>query len=99
MTRKGLSLLVAVGMCLAISMPAAAQSDDGYDVMWFTIDCGGVLLSRGGGFSLGGAMGQSDAESLSGDGYTLVGGLWGADVLAGGPAGHNVCLPIIMRQS
>jgi len=98
MTRKRLTMLVTLGLCLASSLPAAAQTGDGYDVTWFTIDGGGVMLSLGDGFSLGGTIGQADAGSLSGDGYTLVGGFWGGGVPPGGPEAYNVCLPIVMRQ-
>ena len=40
---------------------AHAQTGGGYDLTWNTIDGGGYMFSTGGGYSLGGTMGQPDA--------------------------------------
>ena len=49
----------------------------GLDLIWNTIDGGGATFSTGGGFSLGGTIGQPDAGSaLSGGSFSLIGGFW-----------------------
>ena len=72
---------------------ALAQSGGGYDLTWSTIDGGGYTFSEGGGYSLGGTVGQPDAGVLSGGGYTLVGGFWG-----GAAARYGVYLPLVLRN-
>ena len=69
-----ISLLLA---SLIFTSVALAQSGGGYDLSWSTIDSGGYTWSEGGGYSLGGTVGQPDAGVLSGEGYTLAGGFWG----------------------
>ncbi len=97
MTRKRLTLLVALVLCLTASLPAASQSGGGYDLTWFTVDGGGAMLNQGGSFSLDGTIGQADAGPLGGDGYTLDGGFWGSGSVAAAPEPHRVYLPIILR--
>jgi hypothetical protein len=70
-----------------------AQTGGGYDLTWSTIDGGGMMFSTGGGYSLGGTMGQPDAGTLGG-GYTLAGGFWG-----GAAVQYKVYLPVVLRQS
>jgi hypothetical protein len=56
-----------------------AQSGNGYDLTWSTIDSGGEMFSTGDGYELGGTIGQADAGELTGDnGYALTGGFWSA---------------------
>ena len=103
MTRQRLTLLIALALCLAaVALPpllATSQSGSGYELAWFTVDGGGAMLNQGGSFSLNGTIGQADAGTLGGDGYTLDGGFWGAGVPSGGPPAYNIYLPIILRQS
>ncbi|MCS6847298.1 MAG: hypothetical protein RMN52_06230 [Anaerolineae bacterium] len=40
------------------------------------MDGGGATFSTGGGYELGGTIGQADTGALTGDGYTLQGGFW-----------------------
>jgi hypothetical protein len=47
-----------------------------FDVSWFTIDGGGGMFSTGGGYALGGTIGQPDAGAMSGGGFALTGGFW-----------------------
>ena len=94
----GKLFLPLVGMLLALlllSGIALAQSGGGYDLTWNTIDGGGYTFSTGGGYSLGGTIGQADAGTMSGGGYTLGGGFWGGGVAAG----YRVYLPMVLRTA
>ena len=63
---------IACSALLCISC-ALAQS---YSIDWFTIDAGGGA-SAGGGYSLNGTIGQSDAAiTMSGGSYSMTGGFW-----------------------
>ncbi len=91
-------LLVVLGTLigLVLSRPTGrvgAQSGGIYDLAWSTIDSGGAMFSTGGGYSLGGTIGQPDAgAALSGGSYTLVGGFW-----AGASVGYKVYLPLVLK--
>ncbi len=86
-------ILMALAALIGAST-ASAQSGGGNDLTWSTLDGGGCTFSAGGGYQLGGTIGQPDAGALSGGGYTLTGGFWGNGVLAGP---HRVYLPIVLR--
>ena len=86
-------LLLALVALLLLSSVARAQSGGGYDLTWSTVDGGGATWSEGGGYSLGGTVGQPDAGVLSGGGYTLAGGFWG-----GAAARYGVYLPLVLRN-
>ncbi|MBC7262449.1 MAG: hypothetical protein H5T63_10605 [Chloroflexi bacterium] len=91
--------LYAVGallllLLLAVASRVSAQSGGGYDLSWSTIDGGGYTFSTGGGYTLGGTIGQADAGTLSGGGYTLNGGFWSGRV-----ARHGIYLPLILRKT
>jgi len=77
-----------------LSSVARAQSGGGYDLSWSTVDGGGATWSEGGGYSLGGTIGQPDAGVLSGGGYTLAGGFWPG----GAAARYGVYLPLVLRN-
>ena len=85
------SLLAALLSLLA--SVTLAQSGGGYDLTWNTVDGGGYTFSEGGGYSLGGTVGQPDAGVLSGGGYTLAGGFW-----PGGAARYGIYLPLVLRN-
>ena len=51
--------------------PALAQSNDGYVIKKNTIDSGGHTFHEGGGYRLGGTVGQHDAGDHAGGGYVL----------------------------
>ena len=76
-----------------LSSVALAQTGGGYDLTWSTIDGGGYTFSEGGGYSLGGTIGQPDAGVLSGGGYTLAGGFW-----PGAAARYGIYLPLVLRN-
>ncbi len=86
-----IALLAALTVALLIVSMAAAQSSGGYDLSWSTIADGGET-SGGGGYSLGGTIGQADSGSMSSGGYTLVGGFWG-----GAERLYYVYLPLVLR--
>jgi hypothetical protein len=71
----------------------AAQSAS-YDLSWWTVDAGGQTFSTGGGYALGGSIGQPDADVLTGGDYTLGGGFWRGGAAAGR---HQVYLPLTLR--
>jgi len=66
----------------------------GYDLTWSTIDGGGYMFSTGGGYSLGGTVGQPDAGvfASAGGGYSLAGGFWG-----GAAVQYNIYLPVVIK--
>lgn len=70
-----------------------AQSGGAYDLSWYTVDSGGVMGSMGGDYRLGATIGQPDAGTLSGGGYTLVGGFWG-----GAAVEFPIYLPLVLRH-
>lgn len=83
-------------LALAVSLAqsgtsVSAQSGGGYDLEWNTIDGGGAMFSTGGGYSLGGTLGQPDAGVLSGGGYTLAGGFWVGGVM------WRIYLPMVLK--
>ena len=93
----GLALLSAgvfaqSGGGTAGTSPAATGADTGYGLTWWTVDGGGYTWSEGGGYALGGTIGQPDAGAHSGGPYTLGGGFW-----AGGAALYRVYLPLTLR--
>ena len=53
---------------------------------------GTAQAQTGGGYSLGGTIGQADAGAASGGAYSLNGGFW-----AGVPAIYNAFVPIALR--
>ena len=66
-------------IAIPVAVFVAVVSADELEMTRWTIDGGGVMFStdgRPGGFKLSGTIGQPDAGTLSGDGYTLHGGFW-----------------------
>ena len=86
-------LLLVLLLLLAFATGVLAQTGGGYDLTWSTIDGGGYTWSEGGGYSLGGTVGQPDAGALPGGGYTLAGGFWG-----GGLIPYRINLPLVLRN-
>ena len=88
-------LLLLAALLSLLASVARAQSGGGYDLTWSTIDGGGATWSEGGGYALGGTIGQPDAGVLSGGGYTLAGGFWGG---GGAAAQYRIYLPLVLRN-
>ncbi|MBI5863043.1 MAG: hypothetical protein HZB38_00750 [Planctomycetes bacterium] len=67
---------IVCGVC-AILLTTSTAVAQGYDLSWYTIDGGGETYSLGGGYELGGTIGQPDAgAAMTGGGYELSGGFW-----------------------
>jgi hypothetical protein len=84
---------VLVVLLLAGGALVYAQAGDGYDLSWWTADSGGQTHQTGGGYTLGGTIGQPDADVLGGSGYSLAGGFWG-----GVAALYRVYLPVVQKD-
>ena len=92
---RSLLLLLGFGaLLLAVSLVPLAQGE--YQLSWWTVDGGGETFSTGGGYSLGGTIGQPDAGVLSAGEYRLGGGFWcgGASTK---PPEHRIYLPLVAR--
>jgi len=92
-------LLVAI-----ISLPGLsrngvlqAQSGGGFELSWSTIDGGGATFSNGGGYSLGGTIGQSDAGTAVGGTYLLEGGFWHSLTPPEPPSNSTNYIPIVLK--
>ncbi|MCX8062806.1 MAG: hypothetical protein N3D16_09510 [Anaerolineales bacterium] len=84
-------LLVTLWMiCVVLSVPA--QSGGGFELTWSTVEGGGATFSTGGGYTVGGTIGQMDAGVLQGGSYLLAGGFW-----IGGMSRSAVYLPLMVR--
>ncbi|MBN2390921.1 MAG: hypothetical protein JXR84_09365 [Anaerolineae bacterium] len=94
--RSRMVIPITLIILLSVSSLARAQSGNGYDLTWHTIDSGGVTFSMGNGYQLGGTIGQPDAGSLSGGNYTLSGGFWQSGE-SSEPSAHCVYLPLVLR--
>ena len=102
----GVAALLLLGALLLTSITvdqarssALAQSGEGYDLAWWTVDGGGGALGSGGSYQLVGAIGQPDAGPVlsSGD-YALAGGFWRVGPAAE-PGEYPLYLPLVLRSS
>lgn len=67
----------AVGLALLLAATGVAARAGAYDpITWSSIDGGGVAFASGGGYRLGGTIGQHDAGTLAAGAFTLRGGFW-----------------------
>lgn len=81
--------IVAMAIGFFIRAAAYAQSGGGFDLSWNSIDGGGAMFSTGGGFELGGTIGQADAGPtpvMTGGAFELTGGFWGFVLTCGATA-------------
>jgi len=78
-------------LLLLVPVLAYAQGG-GFGLKWWTVDGGGGT-SMGGAYALSGTLGQPDAGSMSGGGYTLVGGFWGGTGVA-----YRFYVPLVSRS-
>jgi hypothetical protein len=80
---------------LLLASPVLAQSGEGYDLTWSTVDGGGGTLTTGGVYSVIGTIGQPEAGLVSGGDFTVGGGfLPGGEVAAG----YRIYLPVVLRN-
>jgi hypothetical protein len=70
---RAIAIATALALTFALVQPAVGQD---FDLSWWSIDCGGALLTAGGNFELSGTFGQTDAGIMSGGSFTLSGGFW-----------------------
>jgi len=84
-------LLTLAVFLLPLSLTLANGPD--YTLDWWTVDGGGHTFSTGDGYTLGGTIGQPDADILSNGDYTLTGGFWG-----GGAVQYRIYLPLVVRN-
>jgi hypothetical protein len=84
-------LIIPIILLLIVASTALAQSGEGYDLTWSTIDNGGGE-SSGSGYTLNGTIGQPDAGTLNGGGYTLNGGFWNGAAL-----NYSIYLPLVLK--
>ena len=89
-------LVAAIALLLLVSV-ALAQSGNGYDLTWSTVDGGGYTFSTGGDYELGGTIGQPDAGGMGDGGYTLGGGFWGSIVSIVEDL-YRLFLPLILKN-
>jgi hypothetical protein len=90
-----LLMLIVVYLIILGSIPASAGAGGSYDLPWWTVDGGGATFSTGGNYSLGGTIGQPDANMLTGGVYTLSGGFWAGGVSI--PPEYPLYLPVVLR--
>ena len=92
---KRVTILLSLAVLLLLASGVLAQSSDGYDVSWWTVDGGGYTFSASRDYSLGGTLGQPDAGVLTGGDYTLGGGFWGGGAQR---VSLNIYLPVVLRS-
>lgn len=86
---------ILLTILLLLASGAWAIAAEPFDLSWMTFDGGGGT-SRGGGYTLGGTVGQPDAGLMAGGEYTLGGGFWGGGALV--RAAYDVYLPLVVRS-
>jgi hypothetical protein len=96
-TKSRLGIVMTALVLLGLAASALAQVGGDYDLTWSSIDGGGFTFSTGGGYELGGTIGQPDAGVMTGGDFTLGGGFWGGGKLSGKT--YHVYLPVVVRQS
>jgi len=88
MLNNSIRTVVTASIGLSMATAAYAQSGGGFDLSWSSIDGGGATFSTGGGFELGGTIGQPDASVtvMTGGAFELTGGFWGFVLTCGATA-------------
>lgn len=90
------SLLILIALFLVGSV-ALAQTGNGYDLTWWTVDGGGGAVA-GGGYNITGTAGQPEpGPALSGGGFTLTSGFWPGEGGMPSPPSHKIYLPLVQR--
>jgi len=95
---KQFTLLLALAALLLLTGAALAQTGNGYDLTWHTVDGGGGTAS-GGTFTLMGTAGQPEpGPPLTGGGFTLYSGFWPAGGEAPPSLQPRAFLPLVLRN-
>lgn len=95
MKRAWIILLVLISL-IGLTAAARAQIGAGYDLSWWTIDSGGGMNLTGSGYSHAATVGQPDASTASGSGYTFTGGFWGIGIEST-LTSFEIYLPVLQR--
>jgi hypothetical protein len=74
MSRFRATLIALITPVATMAIVASAYAYD--PITWSSLDCGGAAFVTGGGYRLGGTIGQPDAGRLSGGAFTLGSGFW-----------------------
>ncbi|MCU0857128.1 MAG: hypothetical protein MUC65_01825 [Pontiellaceae bacterium] len=89
---KSKSFSAAVcALYFTLSLCVQAQSNA---INWFEVSGGGGT-STNGGYSLSGTIGQADAGTLSGGGFTLEGGFWSGAVALQTPGAPTLTIQVV----
>lgn len=85
-----------VACLLSAGSPAQAQTGEGYDLTWWTVDGGGRTGISGGDYTLLSTAGQPDArDGITGGDFLLYGGFW-----YGAPwKVAELYLPVVIQQA
>ena len=94
-TVSKLLVVVRIGGLLVGLTWVAVASPLALSLEWWTVDGGGQTASQGGGYELGGTIGQPDAGVLSGGEYSVGGGFWRGGAVA--EVDYGIYLPLILR--
>ena len=93
-TARTLKVASVIGALLVLSITFTVYAEvAGFVINWWSVDSGGDS-SQGGGYTLYGTIGQSDAGAMSGGGYTLHGGFRPGGVLT---QQVELYLPLVMH--
>ena len=89
-----LLVVVVWGSVAPAAAPTRAEAPQAaYSMTWYVVGSGGVIGSTGGGYTMGGTIGQP-AIGWSENGTTLGSGFW----YGTGPRPWHVYLPIILKE-
>ena len=87
--------VLAVPLVLALAAAAAVLAQaPAFDLSWSRVAGGGVTVSTGGTYELGGTAGQAEAGAMTGGTFSLTGGFWG------GITGQTqIYVPLAIKQA
>jgi len=92
----GAALIILLAVDLNRDVFNASAEPGGYELTWSAIDGGGGV-SSGGSFTVDGSIGQPEAGSMSGGGYTLGGGFWGGGSIPPASSKYELYLPLVLK--
>jgi hypothetical protein len=95
--KRLLPFILLLALATALVLPVLAQTGGGYDLTWSTVDGGGATFSEGGGYKLGGTIGQPDAGAMADGDYALSGGFWGG-IVSVVEYYYHLYLPLILKN-
>ena len=95
-SKASAAFLSALLVMVLLTSGARAQTGDGYDLTWHTVDGGGGTVGgASSSYTLMGTAGQPDAgAALTGGGYSLYGGFWPGSAAVT----YGVYLPLVLRN-